>query len=329
MGRATIYSIAKLCGVSAATVSRAFNRPELVSTEVRERIMSAARELDYQPSTAARGLKTGRAGMIGLVVPDITNPFFPLLVRSIQRAADRSGGSVMLIDAEESAAAEVRLVAQLRGRVDGVLVASPRSSAAALREAARDMPCVLINRPLRELSSVICDNTSALFDAGEHLYELGHRSFALLAGPSASWAAARRSQAVRRWAQGRGVRLVELGPFRATFKGGRRSGQALLETDATAAFAFDDLMACGVIAELAGRGISVPGERSVVGCDDVLLAQTVTPSLTTVSAPMDDLGRISVEVLNRQIEAPECDPVHKRLPGVFTPRASTGAAPTR
>lgn len=327
MGRATIYSIAAVCGVSAATVSRAFNRPELVSPAVRERVLRAARELGYQPSSAARGLVTGRAGMVGLLVPDITNPFFPLLVRAVQRTADRIGSALMLIDAEESAATEVRLVNQLRGKVDGVIAASPRSPAAALREAAGDLPIVLVNRTLREMSSVVCDNTAALFDAGEHLYGLGHRSFALLAGPSASWAAGRRSQAVRRWARGRGVDLVELGPFRATYKGGRQAGKALIGTSATAAFAFDDLMACGVLAELAARGVSVPGDRSVVGCDDVLLAQTVTPRLTTVSAPMDDLGQTAMEVLTRHIEAPDAPPESRRLPGVFTPRDSTGPTP--
>ncbi|WP_327085002.1 LacI family transcriptional regulator [Nonomuraea sp. NBC_01738] len=329
MSRATIYSIAEICGVSAATVSRAFNRPELVSPEVRARILSAARELDYQPSSAARGLVTGRAGLIGLIVPDITNPFFPLLVRAIQRTADRIGSPVMLVDAEESAAAESRMVKQLRGRVDGVILASPRSPAAALREAGGDLPCVLVNRTLRELPSVVCDNTAALYDAGEHLYKLGHRSFALLAGPSASWAAARRSQAIRRWARGREVELIELGPFRASFKGGRRAGEALLATGATAAFAFDDLMACGVLAELHARGVAVPGERSVIGCDDVLLAQTVTPALTTVSAPFADLGRTAVEMLIRHIEAPGATPEQRRLPGAFTPRSSTGPARTR
>lgn len=328
MARVTIYSIAERCGVSASTVSRAFSRPELISASVRERVFAAARELDYRPSTAARGLVTGRTEMIGLLVPDITNPFFPPLVRAVQAAAARIGSSVLLVDSEESAAAEARLVETLHGRVDGVLVASPRSSSAALRAAARDLPCILLNRILRDLPSVVCDNTAALFDAGEHLYKLGHRTVALLSGPSASWAAARRAQAVRRWARGRDVRLVELGPFRATFKGGRNAGRALLGTEATAAFAFDDLMACGVIAEMARHGAAAPGDRSIVGCDDVLLAQTVTPGLTTVAAPVDELGQAAVDLLNRRIEAPE-DPRagHVRLPGTFVPRDSTGPVP--
>lgn len=327
MGRATIYSIAERCGVSASTVSRAFSRPELVNAEVRARVLVAARELDYRPSHAARGLVTGRTEMIGLLVPDITNPFFPPLVRAVQSAATRIGSSVLLIDAEESAAAEIRLVERLRGRVDGVLVASPRAAATALRAAASDLPCVLLNRVLRDLPSVVCDNGAALFDAGEHLYRLGHRSVASLAGPGASWAAGQRAQAVRRWATGRGVRLVELGPFRATFDGGRRAGAALLDTDATAAFAFDDLVACGVVAELADRGVRVPAGRSLVGCDDVLLARTLTPALSTVAAPVAELARSAVDLLDRRLGAPDGEIRHVRLPGVFVPRGSTGPAP--
>ncbi|MGP3961199.1 LacI family DNA-binding transcriptional regulator [Nonomuraea sp. 3N208] len=233
------------------------------------------------------------------------------------------------MDAEESAAQESLLVGRLRGTVDGVIIASPRSTGAALSEAARGLPSVLVNRVLKQLPSVVCDNTAALFDAGDHLYALGHRTIALLAGPSASWAAARRSQAIRRWAGGSRVRLLELGPFRSTFKGGMQAGAALLGTDATAAFAFDDLMACGVIAELTAAGVSVPAQRSLVGCDDVLLAQTITPSLSTVSAPMDDLGKMAVQTLIRQIEAPAGEPVHAKLPGVFVARGSTAPAPKR
>lgn len=327
VGRVTIYSIAEACGVSASTVSRAFTRPELVSAEVRQRVFDTAERLDYRPSTAARGLVTGRNDMIGLVLPDITNPFFPPFVRAVQHAAARVGSSVLLSDTDSSATRESRMVAQLRGQVDGVIVASPRATGNALSEAAGSLPCVLVNRVLPRLSSVVCDNTSALVEAGDHLYDLGHRTVALLAGPSASWAAGRRSAAVRRWATGRDVRLLELGQFQASFSGGRQAGAALLETDATAAFAFDDLMAAGVVAELAEAGVEVPTDRSIVGCDDVLLARTLTPTLSTVAAPMTDLADTAVRSLNRLIEAPDGEHAQLRLPGMFVPRASTGPAP--
>src|SRR5690625_1875944 len=101
--RVTIYSIARECGVSASTVSRALSRPEVVNAEVREQIHAAANRLGYQPNKAARGLATGKAGMVGLLVPDITNPFFPPLVRAIQQAASTQDRSVLLMDADEVA----------------------------------------------------------------------------------------------------------------------------------------------------------------------------------------------------------------------------------
>lgn len=323
MKRATIYSIAQACGVSASTVSRAFGRPEVVNAEVRERILAKARELGYRTNKAARGLATGRTGMIGLLVPDITNPFFPPLLRSIQQAAAARDASVLLVDAEEAAAAELRLVERLKGQVDGLVVASPRSPLV-LKNAADELPAVVLNRRIRGVPAVICDNTRALKEAGRHLKELGHRKVALMRGPSASWAARQRAQAVRTWADQAKVELVDLGPFAASFDGGREAAAELLRTECTAAFAFDDLMACGVLAGLTEAGVRVPGYSSLVGCDDVLLARTVTPHLTTVTAPVSELGRAAVEMLYRHMAGEAVDEV--RLEGELVVRGSTGPA---
>ena len=324
MKRATIYSIAQACGVSASTVSRAFSRPHVVKPEVRERIHATAREIGYQPNKAARELITGRTGVIGLLVPDITNPFFPPLIRAIQQAAAVLDSSVLLVDAEERPAAEPELARRLWGQVDGLLMASPRSSSA-LKEATGGLPAVVINRRIRGLPAVICDNTRALRSAGRHLEELGHRRVALIRGPSASWAARQRADAVHAWARDRGVDLVDLGPFAATFDGGLAAAAALLGTPCTAVFAFDDLVACGVLAGLAEAGVPVPGERSVIGCDDVLLARTVTPQLTTVTAPVERLGHAAVEMLRRHGGGDSTEEL--RLDGELVVRASTGPAP--
>lgn len=323
--RVTIYSIAEECGVSASTVSRAFTRPEIVNDEVREQIYAVARRLGYQPNKAARGLATGRAGMVGLLVPDITNPFFPPLVRSIQQAASVADWSVLLVDADEVAAEETELVEQVKSQVDGLIVASPRSSDDDLEVMLKDVPAVVVNRVVGGKPSIVCDNTIALTDAGRHLHDLGHRCFALLRGPEASWAARQRAQAIRQWATSAEVELIELGDFAASYDGGLEAAAAFLRTDATAAFAFDDLMACGVLAGLAEAGNAVPEDRSLVGCDDVLLARTVTPSLTTVTAPVDALGRTAIELLRETIggEAPRA----VRLDGELTLRSSTGLVP--
>lgn len=324
--RVTIYSVARACGVSSSTVSRAFTRPDLVKTSVRELILQTAAEMGYRPNRSARATATGKTAMIGLVVPDITNPFMPPLVRAVQRAADEIDCSVFLVDAEESKAAEAQLISQLQGQVDGLILASPRANSAALRKAIEELPCVMINRVIRGFSSVICDNGAALARIGNQLAKLGHRTVGLLAGPAASWAAKQRTRAVRTWADESGTNLIELGPFDASFDGGRRAGAALLETVATAAFAFDDVMACGVLAELAYRGVDVPGERSVVGCDDVLLAQMVTPSLTTVTAPVAQLGRAAIDLLSARIDLPDATAQTLSLDGEPAIRESTGPA---
>jgi DNA-binding LacI/PurR family transcriptional regulator len=323
MKRVTIYAVAEACGVSASTVSRAFSRPEIVNDELREHILATAREMGYQMNRAARGLATGRTGMVGLLVPDITNPFFPPLVRAIQQAAALIDSSVMLVDADERASVEPDLINRLKAQVDGLIIASPRSATGSLTTAVGGMPAVVINRTVQGMSAVVCDNSAALTEAGHHLQELGHRRVALIGGPAASWAANRRSAAIRSWAEKSDVELIELGSFSASYEGGREAAVAVAATDATAAFAFDDLMACGVLAGLAEAGVHVPEQRSVVGCDDVLLARTVTPSLTTVTAPVAELGQAAVELLRQSLSG--AAPEQVTLEGTLALRASTDA----
>lgn len=322
MGKVTIYSIAEELGVHAATVSRAFSRPELVKADVRQRVLETAERLGFQPNRIARRLATGSTGAVGLLVPDITNPFFPPLVREIQAAADDA--TVILVDAQGDAADEPSLIARLRSQVDGILLASPLAPDDILREAIGTTPTVVLNREVDGLASVVCDMTSALHVAGDHVYSLGHRRIALLSGTVGSWAAEQRRTAIRTWAGGKDVELVELGPFSASYDGGRDAAQELLATDATVAFAFDDLTACGVIAGLAEGGRRVPDDVSVVGCDDVLLARVLTPTLSTVQTPNAELARAALETLRVAITGEPAGLT--RLEGTFVHRQSTGPA---
>ena len=322
MRRATIYSIADNLGVSPSTVSRAFSRPEMVKQSVREQILETARELGYTPNRAARGLATGRTGVIGMLVPDVENPFFPPLIRAVQDAAREKDAELLLIDSELSASAEQDLVARIRPQVDGLIIASARLPSKQLHDVLSGVPAVIVNRAVRSLPAVVCDNTAALQGLAQHLHENGHSRFALLRGPSASWAATSRARAVRSWAENARVELVELGPFEAQFEDGRAAAQQIIDADATAVFAFDDLMAAGVIAGLSERGERVPADRSIVGCDDVLLARTMTPGLTTVAAPFTELGRASVEVLSEAIAGGPARSV--TLPGTAVMRGTIG-----
>lgn len=326
MKPATIYSIASTVGVSPSTVSRAFSRPEMVKVEVREKILSTARELGYAPNRAARGLATGRTGVIGMLVPDVENPFFPPLIRAVQVAARAKDADLLLIDSELSVSAEQELVDRIRPQVDGLIIASPRLPSKELDALLAGIPAVIVNRPVRTQPTVVCDNTAALQEIADHLHERGHRRIALLQGPRGAWASAYRTDAVRDWARGKDVELIELGPVEAQFADGRAAVDGIIGSGATAVFAFDDLMAAGVVAGLSERGESVPGDRSIVGCDDVLLAQTMTPSLTTVAAPFEAMGRTAVELLDELLAGRSAQSV--TLQGTAVLRGSIGAPMT-
>src|SRR3954470_18426890 len=184
---ATIYDVARAAGVSASTVSRALSVPEMVNAETRTRVRQIAGELGYHPNRAARGLITGRTGNIGLIVPDLTNPFFPGVVKGVQIRARESDYSVFLADTDEDATVEAELVRALTKQVDGIVYCSPRTGEAELRTLAGEIPMVLINRRVGRLPSVTIDNTDAIRHAVAHLQALGHHRVAFVAGPRNSW----------------------------------------------------------------------------------------------------------------------------------------------
>ena len=317
-----MYTIAERCGVSASTVSRAFSRPEVISEAVKLRIYAVADELEYRPNLLARGLTTGRTATVGLLIPDVTNPFFPPLIRAIGRAAEEHNLMVLLADVDGRAEADI--LATISDRVDGVIIAAARSTDAVLRDAARRLPLVLANRHVEGVSSVLCDNEAALRQAVRHLADLGHTEIAYLQGPKGSWASDARGLAISSEADRLRLEFVARGPFPSSFDGGRAAGVALAATTATGALFFDDVMAWGGLAELDRLGVSVPRDLSVVGCDDALLSAMLTPPLTTIAAPFDRLGQLTVEVLAGRIARPTCEPELFSCAGQLVRRGSTG-----
>lgn len=324
--RATIYSVARELGIHASTVSRAFTRPDQVRAELLQRILAKAAELDYEPNLVARGLITGQMGTIGLLIPDIEDPYFVPVVRSIQRAAASMDLRILLMDSQLDLATERALMAQVRGQVDAFILVSPRSDTDRLLDESRGRPLVLVNRVMDAVSSAYVDNTRALAEAGDHLLSLGHRRIALLRGPSTSWAATERRESVMAWGRDRTVEVVEIGPIEALFEGGVVAADAIVASKATAVIAFDDLMACGAIAGLAQLGVAVPRDVSLVGIDDVLLARMVTPALTTIRAPYEELGGWVMESIRRQVGGQQPEPLGV-FQGELVVRAST--APPR
>lgn len=327
MTRPTIYTIASQLDISPSTVSRAFSRPEKVSAAVRERVLATAAALGYEPYAPARQLATGRNNLLGVLMQDVMNPFIPPLLRAIRVAARAHGVEVMFIDTDEAPTSEERLLRQVKNQVDAFIMASPRADAEVLLDAIGDTPAVCINRTIPGLAATYCDDDDALFAAVGHLKMLGHEHLALLEGPANSWVAQRRSAASRRAGDHLGVTLTSVGHYPATFEGGIQAAPALARSGATAVLAFDDVTACGLIAGLHAIGLRVPEDFSLVGCDDVALAAMVTPQLTTLTAPVQQMGATAVELVKTRIRKPGTSPTVIPIRSTFTVRGTT--APLR
>jgi DNA-binding LacI/PurR family transcriptional regulator len=293
----TITDVARAAGVSTSTVSRALSLPQKVDPATRERVLRVAEHLGYQPNRAARGLITGRTGNLGLILPDLANPFFPSLVKAIQHHAHRADHQVLMMDTDEDPTVELGLVRSLAKQVDGIILCSPRMRPPELREAASLGPTVLVNRRTRGVPSVVFDNIDGMRQIIAHLAGLGHELVGFAGGPRSSWSNTERLRGLRTVTAEHGVRLVELGNFPPTFDGGRVAADGALLSGATAVLAYNDLVAVGLCRALAEGGVDVPGELSVVGIDDITVAGMVRPALTTLALRTDVVGRAAVDLV--------------------------------
>lgn len=300
---ATLRDVADRAGVSAATVSRAFRRPDVVDEATRGRVLAAADALSYRPNAAARSLSTGRTHTLGILVPDLVNPFFPEVVKGAQSAARTLGRAVILTDSEEDPTVELELVRSLVGRVDGLVLCSTRMSEADIATAASLVPIVLINRTSEAADYIAVDNAGGIERALLHLQALGHTRIGYVAGPVWSRSGRDRHRAATEAADRLGMTLVTLGPTDPSFEGGRRAADSVLVADVTAVLAYNDVVAIGLLHQLTSYGVDIPGELSLVGFDDIGIAQMVSPQLTTVHFPRAQAGRRAIESLCARLDA--------------------------
>ncbi|MFF9349284.1 LacI family DNA-binding transcriptional regulator [Streptomyces sp. NPDC014734] len=322
----TIGDVAVAAEVSRSTVSRAFSRPDLLSRETVDHVRAVAERLGYMVNPAARALSTGRFGNIAMVVPDVANPFFPPMVRTVQARAEQADLAVFLGDSDESAAREAKLAARFSPQVDGFILASSRLEAEVVRELAAGRPTVLVNRDIEGIPRVLIDSSGGMIEGVVHLKRLGHRTISYLAGPRDSWSDQQRRAAIRQAAADVGVHveIVEVG--RPSYAAGRDAVSALVESGATAAVAFDDVVSQGVLAGLELRGISVPDDFGLMGCDDTLAALT-TPAMTSVSAASATAGTAAADLLVRMLETGHTEPERLTVATHLVIRATTGPAP--
>jgi DNA-binding LacI/PurR family transcriptional regulator len=288
----TIYDVARAAGVAPSTVSRTFARPGRVNSETAARIRAVAEELGYRANPVARALSTSRTQMIALIVSDVTNPFYAPLIRGAQAAAAEAGFVVLLEDAQESSQVERHALERVLPVVEGIVIGSSRMSDSAIRTIAKQTAMVVLNRAVADVPSVVTDNPRGMRRAAEHLGELGHTTITYVAGPEASWADGVRWRALREAGHELELGARRIGPFAPTVGGGVRAAAELAAQSPvpTAAVAYNDLMAIGLIRGLEQAGLRVPDDVSVVGFDDILVSQLVSPPLTTVAAPIHTMG---------------------------------------
>ncbi len=327
---ATIRDVARLAGVSPSTVSRALSVPGMVNAATRARVAAAVEQLGYEPNRAARGLITGRTGTIGLVVPDLANPFFASVTKGVQARARRHDVAVFVADTDEDAAAETGLVRALAKQVDGIVLCSPRAGDDELAAIVQDATVVLVNRAAAGIPGITYDNEDGMRQAVAHLVALGHRRIAWVGGPATSWSTQHRGLGLRNAVEERRAELAPVGDFAPTYEGGMAAADQVIATGATAVVAYNDLVAIGLLARLDARGISVPGDLSVVGVDDIAMSRMARPALTTVRLPKQEAGRIAVELLLAVLDDPDSSVgTQDTLRGELIVRDSTGPAPQR
>jgi DNA-binding LacI/PurR family transcriptional regulator len=324
----TIADVAARAGVSKATVSRVFSRPEVVRPETRDRVLETARELSFVPSRLARSLAIGRTGSIGLFVPDIANPYFAPVIKAVQQEARRHDMIVFTADSDEYDEDEFGLAETMAQQADGLLLFSPRMPDSAILALADRLPVVVLNREIAGVPAVIIPSDDGMNQAVEHLVALGHRRVAYVSGPRNTFSNRARRAAVRAATRRFDVDLIELGPFEPFFTSGVRAGDLLIASRATAGIAYNDLMALGVMQRLTERGLKVGHDVSVVGFDDIWLAPMAQPPLTTVHAPAPEAATNALRWLLDLIDEPgKRERRTIRMACELIVRASTGPAP--
>jgi DNA-binding LacI/PurR family transcriptional regulator len=294
----TIRDVARRAGVSPSTVSRTINSPSLVDENTAERVLKAIKELNYYPNTQARSLVSGRSRIAGMIVSDITNPFFPELVKSFEDIAAQHGYDILVSSTNyDSARMAVCVTRMLERKVDGVAIMTSEMDHHLIRQLAHGkVPMVFLDTGPRGefISNIVVDYAMGITEAVEHLVALGHRRIGFISGPPGLKSAqVRRSAflgALDRYGLREDEALVQEGNHKVD--GGLAAMTRMLEQTAapTAMLASNDLTAIGMLSALRRAGLVVPRDISVVGFDDIWLAQFTEPPLTTVRLSQSELA---------------------------------------
>ena len=328
--RITIEEVARLAGVSTATVSRVLSRPEVVRNQTREQVMAAIAKLDYQPDAAARALASGRTHTVGCVIPTLDHAIFARSTQAMQTTLAQAGYQLLVASHEYDPVTEFELVRALQQRGVDALVLVGTDHAPRLWKAlsAWRKPTLLTWSCDPRLPSLGFDNEGAAQMATSHLLELGHRYIGVISGFTAhNDRAHSRIAGVRKSLTQAGLSLPANFVTEQAFnlEGGRLGLRQLmrLRRKPTAIFCGNDLLAVGAMLEAERMGLDVPSDLSICGIDNLEISEAINPGLTTVSLPTQDLGRIAAQYMLSAISG-EIIAAKSLLPFELVVRGSTG-----
>ncbi|MEA2020878.1 MAG: LacI family DNA-binding transcriptional regulator [Candidatus Caldatribacteriota bacterium] len=309
----TIKDVAKLAGVHPSTVSRVINNDSRISEKTKNKVIYVINKLGYTPNAIARGLKTKRTNTIGMLIPDITNPFFADLARGVEDAANESGFNVILCNSDEKLEKERTYLEILKEkRVDGLILGSVHiKDKSIFRLEKIKYPYILVSRDIEGLDKncIIVNDIAGGIMATEHLIKLGHRKIAHITGPLKVRSAINRLEGYRIALKKNHIEykeeLVEEGDFRIA--GGYKAMKKLLKLPElpTAIFTANDLVAMGAMQAIQQKKYHIPRDFCIIGFDDIKLASFVFPALSTIRQPMLEMGALAVKTLLRIIKGGE------------------------
>jgi len=305
MKRVTIKDVALAASVSITTVSHVVNNTRFVEPDTRQRVLRMMDALGYQPNSLARSLRSGISKTIGLIVPDASNLFFAEIARKIEDYGFAQGYSVILGNSDNNPEKQSSYIKTLLAkRVDGMIFISSGGRDDELYQLTENrIPVVVADRDISlELADVVMlDNEKAAYEATRHLVDLGHHRIACIAAPSAYSSSQARLAGYKRSLEEARIpidpALIAMGDY--TSAGGLQAMNILLDRpdQPSAVFATNDMMAIGAMTSIRQHGLSVPADISIVGFDDIELASEITPMLTTVRQPVDDLAKEAIKIL--------------------------------
>jgi LacI family transcriptional regulator, galactose operon repressor len=327
----TLRDVAREAGVSVSTVSRVLNDQPFVRAEVRDKVISVSEALGYRPDVAARSMRTGTTGAVGLVVSDISNPLFASIAKAADLALSPRGYALMVANSANDPAHEAELIAALRQRrLDGLMIATASEQTPSLSERIGGFQAaVLLDRELpgARFDAVLSDHASGLADALRHLARLGHRRIALIAGSVAQRGSRVRVEAYRREVVGLGLdRDDDLCRDGALTQqdGYRALGEVLALPDPpTAIVAGNNQLFAGLFAAIRDLDIAVPSALSVVACEETELTALHNPPLDVIRRDVAELGRLAAELLLARLGQPSRRRREIVLPAVFEARGSS------